>query len=585
MGVHSQKFVISEPLDAGQPRTGRTEPESAASLPAVPAALLDRIFKHLNAEERAMALQYRLVPVAWLPHTILYADASASPLSRNSDAQWPVVARIQPHDFERAVHRNWRRSLARGAAYGLVVKAPIFSARAGLPGILQILPFAIATVLVCALLPLASVADIAGLIASSFFLGVIWLRLLAVSEKGEDEPDEPEMDDTRLPTYSVLVPLFRETRVLPQILHALQCLNYPTHKLDIKLILEETDTGMKRELARFKLPPQFEVLVVPAGTPQTKPRALNYALHFARGSLLTIYDAEDIPEPMQLRQAARRFANSPTSLACLQAELAFYNSNENWLTQQFTIEYAVLFKLMLPSLAKLNWPLPLGGTSNHFRIEILRAAGGWDAHNVTEDADLGIRLARLGYTVATLCSITYEEASSTPRNWLKQRARWLKGFLITWLVHMRRPRLLHEEIGTGGFLVMQASLLGVVASAVLHPLFILLLGWKLSHGGFATHGIQALFDCYFVALIPVSWLVMMLASARALNAKGIHGWTGSLFTVPIYWLCISAAGLLALWEFFRAPFHWNKTQHGVSRLMQASPQALKGVSISRSGSA
>ena len=240
---------------------------------------------------------------------------------------------------------------------------------------------------------------------------------------------------------------------------------------------------------------------------------------------------------------------------------------------------------MLPSLAKLNWPLPLGGTSNHFRTEILRVAGGWDAHNVTEDADLGIRLARLGYTVATLCSITYEEASSTPRNWLKQRARWLKGFLITWLVHMRRPRLLHSEIGTGGFLVMQASLLGVVASAVLHPIFILLLGWKLSHGGFAMNGIQALLDCYFVALIPVSWLVMMLAGARALNAKGIHGWTGSLFTVPIYWLCISAAGLLALWEFFRAPFHWNKTQHGVSRLMQASPQARKSASIFRPGSA
>jgi hypothetical protein len=233
MGVHNQKFAISEPLDIGQPETGRFEPEGAASLPVVPAALLDRIFKHLNAEERALALQHRLVPVAWLPHTILYADASANPPLRNCDARWPVVARIQPHEFERAVRRNWRRNLALRAAYGLVVKAPSFSARAGLPGILQILPLVAAIILGCALLPLASIADVAGLICGSFFLGIIWLRLLAISETGKDKPDEPEMDDTRLPTYSVLVPLFRETRVLPQILHALLCLNYPAHKLEI----------------------------------------------------------------------------------------------------------------------------------------------------------------------------------------------------------------------------------------------------------------------------------------------------------------------------------------------------------------
>jgi cellulose synthase/poly-beta-1,6-N-acetylglucosamine synthase-like glycosyltransferase len=276
-----------------------------------------------------------------------------------------VVARIQPLEFERAVNRNWRQSLARGAASGLVVKAPSGSARAGLPGIFQIMALAIAMVLGCALWLMANAAAIAGVITSSFFLGSIWLRLPAVSEKRKDEPDEPEMAATRRPTYSLRVPLFRETRVLPPIRHALQYLKHPTHKLDIKLILEET--SMKRALARFKLPPQFEVLVVAAATPQTKPRARNYALHFARGSLLTTDDAEDIPQTLQLRQAARRFANSRARLACLPAELAFDNSNENGPTRQFTLEDGMLFKLMLPSLAKLNGPRPLAGASTHFR--------------------------------------------------------------------------------------------------------------------------------------------------------------------------------------------------------------------------
>jgi glycosyltransferase XagB len=181
------------------------------------------------------------------------------------------------------------------------------------------------------------------------------------------------------------------------------------------------------------------VIVVPCGLPQTKPRALNYALCFARGSLLTIYDAEDIPDPRQLRRAAAAFAVLPQDTACLQAELVFDNANENWLTRQFTIEYAMLFGMILPALAAHRLPLPLGGTSNHFRIDALRRAGAWDAYNVTEDADLGIRLARLGFDTDTITSCTYEEANVSLRNWMRQRTRWMKGFLATWLVHMREP--------------------------------------------------------------------------------------------------------------------------------------------------
>lgn len=577
MGVHNLKFAASEPLDlvAGAKKGVGPDKSGPDTLPMVPASLLKRIFMHLNAEERALALQQRLVAVAWLPHTTLYADAAPEGIVRQEDPDFPIVARIAPYDFERAVYGLWRKSLARQAATGLALSLPTFSARAGLPGPLHVLLGAVIIAFGFAVFSTDSMINGIGLLLSIFFLGIIWLRLLVLSEAPATQIDRAEMDDSKLPNYSVLVPLFREVQVLPQILGALQQLNYPKHKLDIKLILEESDTAMRRTLAKFTLPPQFEILAVPAGSPQTKPRALNYALQFARGSLLTIYDAEDIPEPMQLRMAAGRFAKSPQTLACLQAELAFYNGNENWLTRQFTIEYAVLFKLMLPSLARLGWPLPLGGTSNHFRTAVLRAVGGWDAHNVTEDADLGFRLARMGFAVGTLGSTTFEEASSTPRNWIKQRARWLKGFLITWLVHMRQPRTAMDEMGLGGFCVMQASLLGVFAAALLHPLFLGLMGWKIWQGQFAGAGLPALLDCYFLGLIPVSWLVILLAGERGLRSKGIRGWWASLLSMPLYWLCISAAGYLALWEFFRAPFHWNKTQHGVSRLMRPAHQAKR----------
>jgi cellulose synthase/poly-beta-1,6-N-acetylglucosamine synthase-like glycosyltransferase len=216
----------------------------------------------------------------------------------------------------------------------------------------------------------------------------------------------------------------------------------------------------------------------------------------------------------------------------------------------------------------------LGGTSNHFRTASLRAAGGWDAFNVTEDADLGFRLARLGHTTDTLDSITYEEASSTPSNWLKQRSRWLKGFLVTWLVHMRNPARTFAELGIQGSLILHAVLLGVMAAAVVHPIFLGLALWKFTQSSIATQGLQAVLDAYFFALFPVSWAIMLLTGRKALHRMGIRGWWFPLLTMPCYWLCISLASYMALWEFFTARSHWNKTRHGLSRLM-AQPKKLR----------
>jgi cellulose synthase/poly-beta-1,6-N-acetylglucosamine synthase-like glycosyltransferase len=414
-----------------------------------------------------------------------------------------------------------------------------------------------------------------------FFLSVVALRLLCFMPpvRREREPPPPQAAEAELPHYSVLVPLFRETAVLNQLMGALTRLRYPVEKLDIKLILEEEDMGMQAAVAKLPLPPQFEIIVVPAGRPQTKPRALNYALHFCRGELLTIYDAEDIPEPDQLAKAARRFAAAGPELACLQAQLTFFNPNENWLTRQFTAEYAMLFGKLLPVLADHRLPLPLGGTSNHFRTAVLRAVGGWDPFNVTEDADLGLRLARHGYETGTLDSLTYEEANTRLPNWMRQRARWLKGFLATWLVHMRDPARLMREVGPAGFWVSQAVTIGVFASVLLHPLcllatFVLVVLHPAlpEQAGLAAVAIAGVNLLVFFA----GYVLAIVLTRDALRLRGLPGWRGTLATMPVYWLLMSGAAWLALWQFITAPFHWNKTEHGLSRFQGARAKRLPG---------
>ncbi len=328
---------------------------------------------------------------------------------------------------------------------------------------------------------------------------------------------------------------------------------------------------MQRAVLDLPLPEHFDIVIVPEGKPQTKPRALNYALHFARGSLLTIYDSEDIPERNQLRQAAATFASAGEDLACLQAVLTFYNANENWMTRQFTAEYAALFNLLLPQLARCRLPLPLGGTSNHFRVKALVAAGAWDPYNVTEDADLGFRLARLGYATDAFSSRTYEEANTQLENWMKQRRRWLKGFLHTWLVHMRSPGALIRQTGFAGFCVVQCMSLGVFASALLHPFLLAHAIWFFASGearqqlALPLHGLAIGLNG---AILVVGYGAAILCARAGLRRLGYRGWAGTLMTMPFYWLLLTPAAWLALWDFLVRPHHWHKTTHGLSALMR-----------------
>jgi cellulose synthase/poly-beta-1,6-N-acetylglucosamine synthase-like glycosyltransferase len=260
-----------------------------------------------------------------------------------------------------------------------------------------------------------------------------------------------------LPRYAVLVPLYKEAEVAGQLVKSLEALDYPKKCLQISFIVEHDDEETRSAIAACMLPDHMRVVVVPDGTPRTKPRALNYALADAIGEYVVVFDAEDLPDPDQLRRALEVLQSNPGRIGCVQARLEIYNPGKSFFTRQFTIEYSALFCAILPALERLGIPVPLGGTSNHFPREVVEHAGGWDAFNVTEDADLGIRLARLGYEVRVLNATTREEAPQTFTIWFRQRTRWLKGWMQTYLVHMREPGRLLRDLGPYRFAGFRCS--------------------------------------------------------------------------------------------------------------------------------
>ena len=555
---------------------GTIVPQDGNVLPRLNIKSLCDALRRLPPEELHLAFSRKLLPLVALPGLQLYAACGLPALDHAKAMDLKIIAYAEADELNAAVRAVHGRKLLNEATDGLTQRAPEFSASQRLSGaqaVIAILLLGLGA-LAAALLPFMALWIAASAISGAFFLSVITLRILCLLPRLKVKRRRPaRLADEDLPVYSVLVPLLRETSVLRQLLGALNSLDYPQAKLDIKLILEEDDILMQRALAGIRLPRQFEAIVVPSGKPQTKPRALNYALQFASGTLLTIFDAEDIPEPDQLRKAAERFAVSPPDLACLQAQLTFYNPNENWLTRQFTIEYAMLFGAMLPMLANHRLPLPLGGTSNHFRMRALKQVGAWDPHNVTEDADLGLRMARFGYDIETLDSFTYEEANTQTMNWMRQRARWMKGFLATWLVHMRQPRRFAREVGPAGFWAAQAFTLGVFVSALIHPFCIALslafyLAGPILHAG-ASLSLLMLAGINLLIFVA-GYGVTLAVAVRALRRGGIFGWIVPLASMPFYWLMISIAAWCGLWQFFTAPFHWDKTEHGLSRYQRST---------------
>lgn len=310
------------------------------------------------------------------------------------------------------------------------------------------------------------------------------------------------------------------------------------------------------------------MLVVPDHPPRTKPKALNYALSLSRGSFVVIYDAEDDPEPDQLRRAQRAFADGPANLMCVQGRLAMYNQRPGWIARQFMLEYAALFDALLPALVRLRVPVPLGGTSNHFPRSALAALGGWDAYNVTEDADLGIRIARAGGRVAVLESTTYEEAPDRLSVWIPQRTRWMKGFMQTWLVHMRRPGRLLADLGPLGFIGFNVFLGGILLSALIHPIFVALLIFEAATGHFLEAPDSLLGGAMvWLALFNLvgGYLSGMAIAGLAVSRRGLVWLLPHLVAMPFYWLLISVAAYRAALQLITKPYLWEKTPHQARR--------------------
>ena len=371
--------------------------------------------------------------------------------------------------------------------------------------------------------------------------------------------------DDALPVYTVMIPCYKEPEVLSRLLQGMADMEYPKDKMDVKLLLEADDVATIEAARAMGAERVCDVVVVPAASPRTKPKALNYGLQASRGTYVTIFDAEDRPDTLQLRKAAIALEGAPADIACLQAELAYFNPDQNIITRWFTLEYELWFRQFLPGLSRVSAPIPLGGTSNHFRRDVLVGAGGWDPFNVTEDADLGVRLHRLGYRTGMLASVTMEEANSDFVNWVKQRSRWYKGYLQTWLVHMREPRRLVRDVGWRGFLRFNLFVGGTPALAVLNPVF-----WGLTIAWFLLEPpvLLRLFPApvYYTGL--ATWLFGNFFFAYSFLYAAYQHPQKKMFTAallaPLYWVAMSMAATKAFVQLIFNPQYWEKTQHGLS---------------------
>lgn len=412
-----------------------------------------------------------------------------------------------------------------------------------------------------------------GVITVAYLLHLILdvaLSLSIVRHSPEERVDEAvlaALKNAEWPGYTILCPLYKEARVVPQFVKAMQALDYPREKLQILFLTEEDDAETRNAILNLHLPPHFHVVTVPEGTPRTKPRACNYGLMEATGQYVVIFDAEDVPDPQQLKKAVLAFANHGPNLACVQAKLNFYNPDQNMLTRWFTAEYSLWFDLILPGLQQARFWLPLGGTSNHFPTHTIRALGGWDAFNVTEDCDLGLRLAWFHLDTIVLDSTTYEEANSRVKNWLRQRSRWIKGYMQTYLVHMREPWHYLREFRVREFLSLQLMIGGKTAVLFINPIL-----WLLMIVALILHPILGaryplVFPSWMQAISAICLVVGNFFYAYiyllACMKRKHYGLVKYALLIPIYWLLMSVAACIALYQLIVKPHYWEKTEHGL----------------------
>ncbi|MDO9498200.1 MAG: glycosyltransferase [Nocardioides sp.] len=502
-----------------------------------------------------------------------------------------------PLDLRDAIELAHRDRLISESTDRLATDHPLASARSGLTAWQRLLPLLVVATLVAgfawdplrALVIVLSAANVLFLSNITFKTVAALLvptRLLIRSRRALTEMHErldrglpatwePFSDDSDLPSYTVLVPAYREANVVGKLVANLGAIDYPTSKLEIMLLLEADDQETIDAARSMALPSHFRVVVVPPGTPQTKPRACNYGLALARGTYAVIYDAEDRPDPQQLRVAVEAFerdrferetlGSRRPPLAIAQASLHYFNADYNVLTRMFAIEYAHWFEAMLPGMDTARLPLPLGGTSNHFDISLLREMGAWDPYNVTEDADAGLRASLMGYRVAVIPSTTGEEACAQVGAWIKQRTRWIKGYMMTAAVNTRHPMRFARAVGPRGVVGLLGLIIATPLAFLAYPLA---LGLTI-----ATYvGVQFIGLTLPSVLVEVSQWTFVLGNFMMIATAGLaatwrYSWRIGIFAIfsPVYWLLHSAAAWRAVYQLGRDPHRWEKTPHGLTQ--------------------
>jgi glycosyltransferase XagB len=385
------------------------------------------------------------------------------------------------------------------------------------------------------------------------------------AKRGSRRP--PVVADAELPSYTILVPAYQEQDVIAGMVDCLEHLDYPKDRLEALILVERRDQATKQAI-RDANPAEFiRIVEIPPGKPQTKPRSCNAGLLLAKGELIVIYDAEDRPDPDQLRLTAAQFHAADDKLACVQAKLMVSNAEQSFISRQFALEYCLRYEVTLPGLARLGLPIPLGGTSNHFRTAILRELGGWDAWNVTEDADLGMRCSALGYRVEVVDSITRGEMPHQIKPWTKQRTRWLKGFMLTALVHTRNPARTWRTFGRTGTITLLAFMAGTPLLYLAQP--VALVVWTSGYKGFFAQHLDPTLILLFVQLTTlVVWMGLAVAAARRYRL------TSTVFAplLPVYWMMNWAATWRGLHQLITAPFLWEKTPHTASLKTGVQPR-------------
>jgi hypothetical protein len=542
----------------------------------------------------------------WLP---LRREADGSvvvAVARKPDAELDREIRAQlyaPHaairymatsswDIARGLARAYEGPILQEAAEGLANARPEFSARRvlSLPQVVAVLLLLGALTAGLVLWTTQTLIALIALVNLGYSAGILFRFGTALAglrfEHHEVVSDEQvaALTDDELPAYTVLVPLFREANVIAGLMENLGRLDYPPERLEVLLLLEEDDTETIEAARALRPPDTVQFVIVPSGVPQTKPKACNVGLFFARGDYCVIYDAEDRPDPDQLKKAYAAFKAGGPELVCVQAALNYFNAEENALTRMFTLEYSYWFDYLLPGLDALRLPIPLGGTSNHFDTAMLRRLGGWDPFNVTEDADLGIRAAAEGMTVGVVNSTTYEEANARVGNWIRQRSRWIKGYLQTALVHLRHPIRLVREAGLKQTLAF-AVLVGGTPLTFLcgPPMWALFAYWVVT-------GSSAIDTLFPTVVLWLSFFNLLIGNGVMVYLSMMGGFKRGRYKLvlwamlnPLYWVLHSIAAYKALWQLILKPHYWEKTEHGITSYVDGAPTLAGAYAVAGAG--